>query len=110
MQRRLGPRRSIYAFRHPTMPKEPLVFVHVALAAQVPTTLADILAAPRSDTDGGSVLGDVAAGVGVGHDLVGEGSVVEDSVAVFYSISSPHKGLGGVPLGGLLIKQVVATL
>ena len=46
----------------------------------------------------------------MGHDLVGEGSVVEDSVAVFYSISSPHKGLGGVPLGGLLIKQVVATL
>ena len=92
-QRTDGPGRRLFAFVHPRMPDEPLVFVQCAMLDRVPTRLAHVL------PEGGP-----ADGSGEPH-----GDDARD-VAVFYSISSPFAGLRGVPLGRLLIKQVVATL
>lgn len=82
---RLGPGRRCYAFLHPAMADDPLVFVEVALTDGVAGDLAEVLdhrAAPPERVD----------------------------TAIFYSISSCHRGLDGVSLGDLLIKSVVERL
>jgi malonyl-CoA decarboxylase len=84
---RLGPGHRCYAFVHPAMPDDPLVFVEVALTDGVATDLSDVLdhEAERLDP-------------------------ARADTAVFYSISSCHRGLAGVSLGDLLIKSVVERL
>lgn len=80
---RITPRnRRCYAHFHPSMPGEPLVFVEISVCEEAPRTLEDVLALP---------------------------SVPEKpaSVAVFYSITASQPGLGGLNLGGNLIRQVV---
>ncbi|WP_424984355.1 malonyl-CoA decarboxylase [Microbulbifer sp. S227A] len=79
--------RRCFAFFHPSMPSEPLIFVEVALtrgiASSVQTLLngkREIIAADEADT------------------------------AVFYSISNCQDGLAGISFGNSLIKQVVADL
>ncbi|MFV0258605.1 MAG: malonyl-CoA decarboxylase domain-containing protein [Acidimicrobiales bacterium] len=82
---RLGPGRRCYAFLHPAMADDPLVFVEVALTRGIADDLNDVLdheAAPPDRVD----------------------------TAIFYSISSCHRGLDGVSLGDLLIKSVVEQL
>ncbi|MFN0025579.1 MAG: malonyl-CoA decarboxylase domain-containing protein [Acidimicrobiales bacterium] len=79
--------RRCYAFIHPGMPDEPLIFVEVAL---LPEMASDVLS-----------LLDVAAPTGVRD---------EATTAIFYSISACQAGLGGVNLGDVLIKEVVADL
>ena len=79
--------RRCFAFFHPQLPGEPLIFVEVALAREIPAAIAPLLAVERRP---------IAAR--------------RASVAVFYSISNCQEGLRGVPLGNFLIKQVVDEL
>ncbi|MDQ1508526.1 MAG: malonyl-CoA decarboxylase, partial [Actinomycetota bacterium] len=87
LKNRLDSDRRCYAFFHPAMPDEPLVFVEIALTAGVACELAPLLdaLAPELDPD-------------------------RADTAVFYSISNCQPGLAGVNLGTALIKQVVEAL
>lgn len=88
LRQRVGdPDRRLFAFFHPAMPSEPLIFVEVALTETIPSAIAPILSNTRK-----RITAD------------------EASVAVFYSISNCQKGLRGISFGNFLIKQVVAEL
>jgi len=79
--------RRCFAFFHPVMLDEPLIFVEVALMREFPSTVQEVLEPQRE--------------------------VLEDSeatMAVFYSISNCQKGLAGVSFGNFLIKQVAKEL
>ncbi|MEL7156371.1 MAG: malonyl-CoA decarboxylase family protein [Actinomycetota bacterium] len=84
---RLGPGRRCYAFLHPAMPDDPLIFVEVALTKGIASSLPSLL--------------DHRA------DRVDE---AEADAAIFYSISNCHRGLAGVSLGDFLIKSVAEQL
>lgn len=88
LRRRLQPAdRYCYAFFHPSMEDEPLVFVEVALTSEIPR--------------------------GIGEILQRETETVQPenlSCAIFYSISTCHIGLSGVSFGNFLIKQVATSL
>ena len=79
--------RRCFAYFHPSMPTEPLIFVEIALMLDVPSTINHVL------TDKRKVI-----------------NAEEAKVAVFYSISNCQEGLSGISFGNLLIKQVVAEL
>ncbi len=88
LRRRLQPEdRRCFAFFHPAMPDEPLIFVEVALTDGIPGSIQSLLAENRE------VIGQETA-----------------STAVFYSISNCQKGLAGVSFGNFLIKQVALDL
>lgn len=88
LRRRLYPEdRRCFAYFHPSMPDEPLIFVEVALTKRIPSSIQQVLADEREHR-----------------------AAHETRVAVFYSISNCQKGLKGVSFGNLLIKQVVAEL
>ncbi|MGP3698455.1 malonyl-CoA decarboxylase [Rhodobacter sp. NSM] len=88
LRRRVGPTdRRCFAFFHPAMPDEPLIFVEVALTRGIPGSVQTLLAPDRE------VLDAEAA-----------------DTAVFYSISNCQSGLAGISFGNSLIKQVVADL
>jgi malonyl-CoA decarboxylase len=88
LRRRLEPRdRRLYAFFHPALGDEPLIFVEVALAEAIPAAIAPLLQASRVE-------------------LPPQGA----TTAVFYSISNAQRGLAGVSFGNFLIKQVVEEL
>ena len=88
LRRRLEPPdRRCFAFFHPRMPDEPLVFVEVALTRGIPPEIARVIAEDRTP------LADQDA-----------------DTAVFYSISNTQAGLRGVSFGNFLIKQVVEEL
>jgi malonyl-CoA decarboxylase len=88
LRRRLEPDRRCYAFFHPAMPYEPLIFVEVALTEGMVASIGDVLHAPS--------LGDDPAG--------------PFDTATFYSITSCLSGLSGIPLGDFLIKRVAENL
>lgn len=79
--------RRCFAFFHPAMPNEPLIFVEVALTRGLAASIDDVLAAPRDQ---------IAA--------------EEADTAIFYSISNCQPGLAGISFGAFLIKQVAADL
>ncbi len=88
LKNRLDSDRRCFAFFHPRMPDEPLIFVEVALV----DGMADNI-----------------------HDLLDEKAPVIDAArnadtAIFYSISNAQQGLGGISFGGFLIKRVVDLL
>lgn len=88
LRRRLYPKdRQCFAFFHPSMPTEPLIFVEVALTDQVPKSIHDLLDNNREPV-----------------------SDIDPKVAVFYSISNCQAGLAGISFGNFLIKQVAAEL
>lgn len=88
LRRRLKPAdRRCFAFFHPAMPDEPLIFVEVALTKGVPGSVQTLLAEDRAP-------------------LAAE----EADTAVFYSISNCQSGLAGISFGNSLIKQVAADL
>jgi malonyl-CoA decarboxylase len=88
LRRRIDPiDRRCYAFFHPQLSDEPLIFVEVALTETIPAAIAPLLAAERQ--------------------LV---PIERARTAVFYSISNTQKGLGGISFGSFLIKQVVEEL
>jgi len=79
--------RRCFAFFHPAMPDEPLIFVEVALTAEIPDNIQGILDPARLQID-----------------------LAEARCAVFYSISNCQKGLRGLSFGNFLIRQVAADL
>jgi malonyl-CoA decarboxylase len=88
LRRRIDPPdRRCYAFFHPALVDEPLIFVEVALTREIPAAIAPILAVERS-----TIEPDKAA------------------TAVFYSISNCQRGLTGVSFGHFLIKQVAEEI
>lgn len=88
LRRRIEPEdRRLFAFFHPQMTDEPLIFVEVALTRDIPGSIAPLLAPDRQ-----------AIGA------------AEADTAVFYSISNCQEGLRGVSFGNFLIKQVVEDL
>ncbi len=87
LRRRLAEDRRCFAFFHPAMPDEPLIFVEVALVKGIADRVQPLL--------------DEAAPVFPPR---------EADTAIFYSINNCHEGLRGVTLGNFLIKLVVADL
>ena len=88
LRRRLLPAdRRCYAFFHPAMASEPLIFVEVALTDHLPDSIQAILTKDRTP-----------------------GRPGDATTAVFYSISNCQPGLLGVSFGSFLIKQVVEEL
>ncbi|MEF3047015.1 malonyl-CoA decarboxylase domain-containing protein [Pseudotabrizicola sp. L79] len=88
LRTRLAPQdRRCFAFFHPAMPNEPLIFVEVALTQGVTGNIQEILKPARSA-------------------LAAEAA----DTAIFYSISNCQAGLAGVSFGAFLIKQVAADL
>ncbi len=81
------PDRQCFAFFHPAMPGEPLIFVEVALTREIPHSIQALLAVDR--------------------DMIQPG---EANTAVFYSISNCQPGLRGISFGHFLIKQVAQDL
>jgi len=81
------PDRRCYAFFHPALVDEPLIFVEVALTREISEAIPPILAAKR-------------------ETMPAERS----TTAVFYSISNCQRGLAGVSFGSFLIKQVAAEI
>ncbi|WFU54899.1 malonyl-CoA decarboxylase [Bradyrhizobium pachyrhizi] len=91
LRRRLAPDRRCFAFFHPALPGEPLIFVEVALVQGLATAVPPLLV---QDADQDS------AGLRAAHA----------DTAIFYSISNCQDGLRGVSFGNFLIKQVVEEL
>ena len=88
LRNRLAPAdRRCFAFFHPQMGDEPLVFVEVALTREIPGAIAPLLDLDRTVIPSG-----------------------EATTAVFYSISNCQEGLRGISFGNFLIKQVVEEL
>lgn len=88
LRRRVQPAdRRCFAYFHPAMPDEPLIFVEVALTKGIPGSIQGLLAEDRTP-----VAADQA------------------DTAVFYSISNCQEGLAGISFGNSLIKQVVSDL
>ena len=88
LRRRLQPDdRRCFAFFHPAMPDEPLIFVEVALTRGTPNSIQTIL----SET----------------HRSL---AAVDADTATFYSISNCQAGLAGISFGNSLIKTVVQHL
>jgi malonyl-CoA decarboxylase len=87
LRRRLDPKdRRCFAFFHPALVDEPLIFVEVALTREMPDAISTVLDGRRSEDD------------------------VAPTTAVFYSISNCQEGLKGVSFGNFLLKQVVEDL
>ena len=84
---RLDIDRRLYAFIHPAMPDEPLIFVEVALTQGISDKLTPLLNQQAEPIP-----------------------PEQANTAVFYSISNCHRGLAGVSLGDRLIKRVVGLL
>ena len=87
LRRRLQPDRRCFAFFHPQLPDEPLIFVEVALVPEMPGAIAPLIdkKSPPLPSD-------------------------QFKVAVFYSISNCQPGLRNVSLGNFLIKRVAEEL
>jgi malonyl-CoA decarboxylase len=90
-RRRLAPDRRCFAFFHPALPGEPLIFVEVALVDGLATAVPPLLS---QDTD----------------EAAARQRAVRADTAVFYSISNCQSGLRGVSFGNFLIRQVVEEL
>jgi len=88
LRRRIDvPDRRLYAFFHPRLGDDPLIFVEVALTEEIPSAITTVL-----DKDRTPILPQ------------------EASTAVFYSISNCQPGLKGISFGSFLIKQVAEDL
>ena len=88
LRRRLQPDRRCFAFFHPQLPNEPLIFVEVALLPEVPAVIAPLVDKKAETND----------------------QVSQFKVAAFYSISNCEPGLRGVSMGNFLIKRVAEQL
>jgi len=87
LKNRLDSDRRCFAYFHPRMPNEPLIFVEVALVNGIAGSVQALL--------------DASAPVVVPNHA---------DTAIFYSISNAQKGLAGISFGNFLIKGVVAEL
>ena len=87
LRRRLQPDRRCYAFFHPQLPGEPLIFVEVALVASISQQVGPLLDKKSEALDSKKF-----------------------KTAIFYSISNCQPGLRGVSLGNFLIKRVAEKI
>ena len=87
LRRRLQPDRRCFAFFHPQLPDEPLIFVEVALVQEVPDAIGPLVDKKSEPAQTNA-----------------------PKVAVFYSISNCEPGLRGVSMGNFLIKRVAEKL
>ena len=88
LRTRLAPKdRRCFAFFHPAMEDEPIIFVEVALTKEIPSNIQNVLQKERVFLE-----------------------PEEAKAAVFYSISNCQKGLTGISFGNFLIKQVATDL
>lgn len=89
LRRRLDPAdRRCFAFFHPSLVDDPLIFVQVALTRDTPGTIRQVLEEEKREAK----------------------EIKEPTTAVFYSISNCQDGLRGISFGNFLIKQVVEDL
>jgi malonyl-CoA decarboxylase len=91
LRRRLAPDRRCFAFFHPALPDDPLIFVEVALVDGLAGAVQPLLV---QDNDNDAALARAARA----------------DTAIFYSISNCQDGLRGISFGNFLIKQVVEEL
>ncbi len=94
LRRRLADDRRCFAFFHPALEDEPLIFVEVALVKGIAGNVQQLLADPELDNGNGLLNGKKA----------------DFDTAIFYSISNCQEGLKGISFGNFLIKQVVLEL
>ena len=88
LRARLAPEdRQCFAFFHPLIPNDPLIFVEVALCVGIPKSIQKIIKIDREEID-----------------------IEEANTAIFYSISNCHNGLLGISFGNFLIKKVAKNL
>ena len=87
LKNRLDVDRRCFAFLHPAMPDEPLIFIEVSLTDGMSGAMASLLDARAPVTD-----------------------AFHATHAVFYSISNCQRGLDGISFGNALIKRVVQEL
>ena len=88
LRARLAPEdRRCFAFFHPLIPDEPLIFVEVALCDKMPESINEVIKIDREITEYKDI-----------------------NTAVFYSISNCQDGLAGISFGNLLIKKVAHKL
>ena len=88
LRARLAPDdRRCFAFFHPLIPDEPLIFVEVALCNKTPESINEVIKIDR--------------------EIVNYKDI---NTAVFYSISNCQDGLSGISFGNFLIKQVAHKL
>ena len=88
LRARLAPEdRQCFAFFHPLIPNDPLIFVEVALCDGIPKSIQNIIQIDREQID-----------------------IEEANTAIFYSISNCHNGLLGISFGNFLIKKVAKNL
>jgi len=87
LKNRLDVDRRCFAFLHPAMPDEPLIFVEVALTTEMTGEMASLLDQHAPVTDPALATN-----------------------AIFYSISNCQRGLDGISFGNALIKRVVQEL
>lgn len=91
LRRRLAPDRRCFAFFHPALSGEPLIFVEVALVKGLANSVQGLL---EREID----------------DAAQRARANEADTAIFYSISNCQDGLRGISFGNFLIKQVVEEL
>lgn len=87
LRRRLQPDRRCFAFFHPQLPAEPLIFVEVALVSAISKEVGPLLDKKSESLDSKKF-----------------------KTAIFYSISNCQPGLRGVSLGNFLIKRVAEKI
>ncbi len=88
LRRRLQPDRRCFAFFHPQLPDEPLIFVEVALLPEIPVAIMPLVDKKSTPMEQANQF----------------------KVAAFYSISNCESGLRGVSMGNFLIKRVAEQL
>lgn len=87
LRRRLAEDRRCFAFFHPALPDEPLIFVEVALTSGLAGQVQELLQTSPEDP-----------------------AAKKPDSAIFYSISNCQEGLAGISFGNFLIKQVVDAI
>lgn len=87
LRNRLDSDRRLYAFFHPRMPAEPLIFVEVALTKELSANIQQLLDEQAPALEAGRA-----------------------DTAIFYSISNTQAGLRGVSFGNFLLKRVIDDL
>ncbi len=87
LQRRLAADRRCFAFFHPALPDEPLIFIEAALTDRISESVHPLLDPDTAESD-----------------------PARADCAIFYSITNCQEGLRGISFGNLLIKQVVHEL
>lgn len=85
LKKRLAPDRRCFAYFHPSLEDEPLIFVEVALTKGIASSIQSIIRDENNDKG-------------------------EEDTAIFYSINNCQRGLRKIPLGNFLIKMVVNEL